>query len=100
MLWVGQANKWKAMLLPVIHKGCCIFRPDHYDLGILHQKLFVIAAQLRHVLLAERSEEAAVEDQKNILVVFEIREADLISFEIRQREVWGWGVDFDAFVHN
>jgi len=56
-------------------------------------------AQLRHVLLAERSEEAAVEDQKNVLVVFEIREADLISFEIRQREVWGWGVDFNAFVH-
>jgi len=52
------------------------------------------------VLLAERSEEAAVEDQKNVLIVFEIREADLVSFEIRQREVWGRGVDFDAFVHN
>jgi len=48
------------------------------------------------VLLAEGSGKTTVEYQKNFLFFFEIRQADLISFEIRQREVWGWGVEFDA----
>jgi hypothetical protein len=53
-------------------------------------------AQLRHVLLVEWSDKTAIENQKNVLIFLEIRETNFVSFEIRQCEVWGWGVEFDA----
>ena len=96
MFWVGQTNKWQVVLLPIFRKVGCGFRTDHYNFGILCCEFFIIVAQLRHVLLAEGSGKTTVEYQKNFLFFFEIRQANLISFEIRQREVWGWGVEFDA----
>ena len=84
------------MHFPIFFKGGRGFRPDHYNFGILCCELVVIVAQLRHMLLAEWSDKAAIENQKNVLFVFEIREADLIFFEIYQCEVGGWGVEFDA----
>jgi hypothetical protein len=48
---------------------------------------------------AEWSEKTAVEDQQDVLFAAKIREADLISLEIRQGKVRGGLGEFDAFAH-
>jgi hypothetical protein len=45
---------------------------------------------------AERSEEAAVENQQDILFALKIGQAYFVSVEIRQREIWGGLIHFDS----
>jgi hypothetical protein len=49
--------------------------------------------------LAVRSEESTIENQKNIFLVLKICQADFVSFEICQHEIWGGLVEFCA-AHN
>ena len=61
--WVGQADKRKFVRFPIQFEMFSVFRTDHDDLGFLSLKFCIVAAQLRHVPLAEWSDEAAVEYQ-------------------------------------
>lgn len=72
VLRIGQADKRQVMFLPVPAKGRRTFRTDNQDHAILGLKSSKIAAQLRHMPAAERSEKSAVEDQQYILLAPEI----------------------------
>ncbi len=70
--WVRYADKWQSVLFPVICEGLLVFRPENQNLRVLSHKLIVVKAQLRHVPLAERSEEAAIKNQQHILSTLKV----------------------------
>ena len=48
---------------------------------------------------AERSYEAAIEDQDDILFAIKFRQADNVAVEIRQCEIGGWFVELCFLTH-
>jgi hypothetical protein len=87
MLGVGQTDEWQFMIGPIILKEMLAFWANHDDLRVALNKLLVISAQLRHVLFAERSEEAAIEDQYNVFLAAKIGKPHGFIVEIIQREI-------------
>ena len=72
MAWVGQTDEGQFVFLPIAGKSAGIFGTEYQNLGILFYEFIVILAQLRHMPLAERSEETAIENQQHILFVLKI----------------------------
>lgn len=60
---VRQTDERQFMLPPVFPKSLSIFRSHHDHFCFPLYEFIVVLAQLRHVLLAERSGEPAVEHQ-------------------------------------
>jgi hypothetical protein len=63
---VGQADEGQIVFFPIGLKSPGVFRADHHNLRPPFDKFRIVLAQLRHVPLAERSGEGAVEDQQNV----------------------------------
>jgi len=72
MLRIGQADKRQLVICPVSHKKFFGLRPDDNNLRFVLHELFVIAAQLRQVLLAKRSEKTAIEDEHDVCLAAKI----------------------------
>lgn len=98
MLRVGDAGEGHLVLQPPVGKRLLIFGPDGDDYGVPLDKLRIIAAQLRHVPLAEGSAEAAVKDQNNVLFAPEVGEAYYLALAAGHLE-GGGGRRFSAGVH-
>ena len=60
------------MIVEVVGKFLGVFGSDNQNNHISFDELLVILAQLRQVCAAERSLEAAVQDQQNVLLALEL----------------------------
>jgi len=96
MLRIRQADKRQLVIRPVSHKKFFGFRPDDDNLGFAFDKVVIIAAQLRHVLFAKRSEKAAIENQHDVFPAAKIGEAHGFIFEIVQSEIRRRRVELDS----
>ncbi len=67
MVGIGNADKRHFVIMPPPGESCGILRTDGNYFSIALNKFLVVLAQLRHMLPAMRSKEAAVKDQKDIL---------------------------------
>ena len=72
MLGVRQADKGQIVFSPIITECVSIIRPDDHNFSLILHKTVIFLAQLRHVRAAERSHEAAIEDQDDIPFAIEI----------------------------
>jgi hypothetical protein len=59
--------------MPPVRKCLGALRANSDNLSISFYKLLIIATQLRHMPAAERSDEAAIKYQNDILFTLEIR---------------------------
>lgn len=91
--WIGQTNKRQVVLAPVGGEGQSIFRPNHDDLSLATLKFLVVMAQLHHMLLAERSEKAPVENEQHIRLPAKIGQADQLIPEVLQGKIGCRGVN-------
>ena len=64
----GKPTKGISFSTQYFSEGFCFFGADGDDFGIFRGELVIVLAQLRHVRLAEWSQEGAVEDQNDVLV--------------------------------
>lgn len=64
-----------------------LFRTDDEDGGVEASKSIVVVAQLRQVPAAERSGEAAVEYEDDVLVVAVVGQRNAIAADASQRKV-------------
>ncbi len=87
MLGVGQTDKGQLMISPIILKELLMLGANHDDLRVTLDKLLVISTQLRRMLFAEWSEEAAIENQYDVFLVVKIGKAHRFIVEIIQREI-------------
>lgn len=72
MLRIGQPDKRQLMLGPIFLKQLLALGANYQDFRVLLNKLLVISAQLRRMLLAEWSGEAAVENQYDVFLAAKI----------------------------
>jgi len=84
---IGQTDEGQRLLMPIVSKRAGIFGTDHNHFDVAGHKFGIVLAQLRHVRAAERSGEAAVKDQKDILPTPEIGQADYAAREIGQAKL-------------
>ncbi len=87
MLGVGQTDKGQLMIGPIIFKEMLGLGANHDDLRVALDKLLVLSTQLRRMLFAERSEEAAIENQYDVFLAAKIGKPHGFIVEITQREV-------------
>ena len=100
VVWVGQAGEWHCMFVPPVREGLRILRADDDDLGISLNELLIFLTQLRHVLSAVRSNEAAVEDEDDVFVTFVAGELYFAAFAVAKLEVGGgFGFDYLNIAH-
>jgi hypothetical protein len=92
---VRQANEGQVMLLPISCKGFGVFRANNDHLSLTFDEVLIVLAQLRHVPLAEWSGKAAVENQQHVRFAAKIGQANRLTLEILQSEIWGRGVKRD-----
>jgi len=98
VLRVGQAGEVQAVLTEIHAEGLGIFRAHNEDLSLPFVEFIEVTAQLRHMRLAERSHEGAVEDQHNVLAA-QVRKANRFASIVWEFEIGGRGVEGN-FGHN
>ena len=64
---VREADKGQFFALPMVRKCLSPFRADDDDLGFSGHELAIVLAQLRHMPAAERSYEASVKHEDDVL---------------------------------
>lgn len=89
---VGQANEGQVLFAPVRCKGAGIFWTQDDHLSLPFCEFLVVLAQLRHVPAAEWSKKATVEHEQHVRFAAKIGQANRLTLEIAQGEVWGWDV--------
>lgn len=82
------------MFMPPFRERFGILRADGDDLDASLDELLIFLTQLRHVLAAVRSNEAAVEDENDVLGSFVAGKLYLAAFAVGKLEVGG-GLGFD-----
>ena len=87
MLGIGQADKRQLFNMPIIRQCFLDFRPNSDDFRLPFRELFIVLAQLRHVLPAMLSKETAIENQDNMLFPLEVGKLDHIAFCIVRRKI-------------
>jgi hypothetical protein len=88
-LGVWQPNEGQVVFTPVPLKGFGVFRANHHYFRAPLNKLWIVLAQLRHMLLAERSNKSAVENQDDMRLAPALGQAHRVTPEIGQGEIWG-----------
>ncbi len=69
-LWIRQPSERKIVFAPVGRKSPLIFWTDHHDARLALDKFLIVLAQLRHMPLAEWSDEPSVEYKQEIRLPF------------------------------
>jgi hypothetical protein len=75
------------MATKVSSEGGGVLRADNHNGCIHFEELIMVPAQLRHVLAAEWSGEAAIENQQHVLAPGKIGEGHVSAVEIRENKV-------------
>lgn len=76
------------MFAEIGRKFLGIFGSDDQNDHISFDELLAILAQLRQVRAAERSLKAAVQDQQDVLLTFELGQPDLFPLVVPEAEIW------------
>ncbi len=82
VLRIRDPNKWQFILSPIGLERLSILGANNKNNRIQFNKLIMIIAQLRHMFLAKRSSEAAIEDQQNVLRVSKFRQGNKFLINI------------------
>ena len=70
-----------------------VLRSDDQDGHVALCKSIEVLTQLRHVRAAEWSSKAPIEDQQDVLFLFEMGKANQVALIIWQYKVWCWRID-------
>jgi len=101
VIGVGQADEGHCVFVPPVREGLRILRADGDDLGASLNEFLILLTQLRHVLSAVRSNEAAVEDEDDVFSAFVAGELYLAAFAVAKLEIGGWlGLDYLDIAHS
>ena len=82
-----QPDKGQIVFAEIGGKCRCVLWPNNDDGRLFLDEQFMALAQLRHMLAAIGSGEAAIEDEKHIVLPFELGERYGIALIIGQRKI-------------
>src|SRR5512136_712220 len=88
-LGVREPDEGQVVLAPIPLKGFGVFQADNHHLSSPLNELWIVLAQLRHMLLAERSNKPAVEYQDHVRLAAALGQANRVTPEIVQGKIWG-----------
>jgi hypothetical protein len=72
VLFVWNACEWQGFFGPILFESISPFGTEHQYDCILLDELFVILAQLRHMCFAVWSGKAAIKNEQDVFVAFEL----------------------------
>ena len=87
---IWQSRERQLLLLPVLVKGGGTVRAKNEYFCIKFAKIRIRPTQLRHVPAAERSEQAAVKYQHNMVLAPVARKSKRMAIAIIKGKIGGW----------